>query len=403
MLLGIYVHATHSFFVPMWSGVQDVTSSVFLIVSYFFFHYFRLHTFFLVAGFFAHMVYHRDGPIRMLKVRAVRILVPFLLGLITVVPLMYTVQIYGEARAVSRYALIPWDRIADYLIHGELLQAITPHYLWFLYYLMMYYVIFVALRPLLTKVDHGGGIRKRADRFIAFLCRSRWAPAVMTVPTFGAMLLMTMGPMIDEPGFSFWPLPGPLLLYGLFFWVGWMLHRHPEHLESLKNRWISHLIGGVIMFVFAAGAAMALFAYFSQQEQPSLENVPAQIALLFQVVRFVTSYVMWSLTLSMVGIFVRFFQRQRPFFRYIADSSYWLYVAHVPLLIYIQIQVVYWQIPWYVKIVFILVLLNYILLLAYHFLVRSTFLGALLNGRIYPLRFPWFSEMPKLIQGGKKV
>jgi glucans biosynthesis protein C len=63
LLLGIELHATLSF-IPaptrFWI-IQDIHPSVALSFTFFAIHVFRMTTFFLMAGFFAHMSFHRRG------------------------------------------------------------------------------------------------------------------------------------------------------------------------------------------------------------------------------------------------------------------------------------------------------------------------------------------------------
>jgi peptidoglycan/LPS O-acetylase OafA/YrhL len=72
-------------------------------------------------------------------------------------------------------------------------------------------------------------------------------------------------------------------------------------------------------------------------------------------------------------------------FRYLADSSYWLYIVHLPLQFQLQLWIAQLQIPWLPKVALYIAYPTILGLLSYHFLVRSTFLGWLLNGRRYPL------------------
>ena len=63
LLLGIAFHATLSF-LPGPHGiwpVQDVHRSGALAVTFFSLHCFRMTTFFLIAGFFAHLTFHKRG------------------------------------------------------------------------------------------------------------------------------------------------------------------------------------------------------------------------------------------------------------------------------------------------------------------------------------------------------
>jgi glucan biosynthesis protein C len=69
--------------------------------------------------------------------------------------------------------------------------------------------------------------------------------------------------------------------------------------------------------------------------------------------------------------------------RYISDSSYWIYLAHLPVVVALQVLVSPWAVPWQVKYPLIVVTALTILLPSYQWLVRTTFLGAWLNGRRY--------------------
>ena len=77
LLLGVVFHATLAFLPgPAVWPVSDQHRSVLLAVLAYVLHIFRMTTFFLIAGFFAHMVVHRRGLSAFAKDRAQRILVP---------------------------------------------------------------------------------------------------------------------------------------------------------------------------------------------------------------------------------------------------------------------------------------------------------------------------------------
>ena len=59
LLLGIVLHATMSFFTII--PAQDVSQSTTLAVTFYVIHLFRMSLFFLIAGFFAHLAFHRRG------------------------------------------------------------------------------------------------------------------------------------------------------------------------------------------------------------------------------------------------------------------------------------------------------------------------------------------------------
>ena len=97
---------------------------------------------------------------------------------------------------------------------------------------------------------------------------------------------------------------------------------------------------------------------------------------------FTYSLTTWLLIFGCIGCFQAICSRESKFWRYFSDSSYWMYLAHLP----IQFQFLVWfgDAPWSGVAKFALYVLGTtaILVPSYHFLVRPTWLGWLLNGRM---------------------
>ena len=155
LLLGIVFHATLSFLqvpVKIWL-VEDSHRSLALGVLFFATHVFRMTTFFLIAGFFAHMSFHRRGVRAFIGDRLQRIAVPLVVGW----PI-----VFGAIIAVSVWAA----RAAN---QGHLPGSPPPSFptfprfplthLWFLYVLLEFYAAILILRGALALIDRRGGIR----------------------------------------------------------------------------------------------------------------------------------------------------------------------------------------------------------------------------------------------------
>lgn len=93
---------------------------------------------------------------------------------------------------------------------------------------------------------------------------------------------------------------------------------------------------------------------------------------------------MWLLVFGFMGLFHRFFAHPSPAMRYLADSSYWLYIVHLNILFQLAIWVAEVRMTWPLKMTFYCVAAVAIMIPSYHYLVRSTFIGQILNGRRYP-------------------
>lgn len=95
------------------------------------------------------------------------------------------------------------------------------------------------------------------------------------------------------------------------------------------------------------------------------------------------SVITWLMIFGCIGFSQHFFARESRFWRYFSDSSYWMYLAHLP----IQFALLTWfgDLTWHwsVKFSVYILLTLAILVPSYHLLVRPTWLGWLLNGRRY--------------------
>ena len=94
----------------------------------------------------------------------------------------------------------------------------------------------------------------------------------------------------------------------------------------------------------------------------------------------------WLMTFGLMGLFRRFCPVESPTMRYLSDSAYWLYLAHLPLIIAAQYVVRDWPLPALAKFLLIVVVVTSFLLWTYETLVRYTWLGRFLNGRARPPR-----------------
>lgn len=117
-------------------------------------------------------------------------------------------------------------------------------------------------------------------------------------------------------------------------------------------------------------------------DQSYFRNLRIGFACLYGVV-------MWLLVFGFMGLFMHYFAHPSERLRYIADSSYWLYLLHLPILFQIEVWIAGIPMNWILKFLIYNLAAIAVLVPSYHYLVRSTFIGTMLNGRKYPFR-PWF-------------
>jgi len=93
---------------------------------------------------------------------------------------------------------------------------------------------------------------------------------------------------------------------------------------------------------------------------------------------------MWSLVSLAIGLCKRLFFKPSRLVRYVADASYWIYLIHLPIVLWLQIAFAELQLHWLIKLVSISAITIVLSIIIYDGLIRSTFVGAALNGQRKP-------------------
>jgi len=340
MLLGLVLHAMASYVtVPLgdaWPFKDAHTTRAFEL-PLFVIHLFRMPAFFAVAGFFAALLYARDGAAAFARNRARRVLLPLAIFWATVGPLVlggfyFAITHSGMMTGAELLATAPLSR--------ELANP-SPMHLWFLWYL----VIFYASALVTLRLAGGHGL---SDAACARLTTSWWTP-----PVWSALTALTLWPMqsiaIDASPLLF-PDPKPVVAYGVFFLFGWLLYRGRERLEGLTMWW--------------------------SWRTPAM-LVPAVLL----PTRIMTAVMIWAFVLAAFGFFLHYARRERPGVRYLADASYWMYIVHLPVVIFTAGLLARLPLHAGVKCAIVTAVTFVVCLWTYHAFVRDTIIGRLLNGR----------------------
>lgn len=380
LLLGVVFHASLSF-APFFLGwaVQDVSTGAvvadFMLVS----HSFRMELFFLLAGFFSHGLLQRQGPGPFLRSRAMRIGVPFLAGWFLLRPLVVSGWIMGAASLRGDWNF--WTGLRAGFESLKTLPAgiFTGTHLWFLYYLLLVTALVLVLRVGVTSATRAiagesGVTRLRAcvDTLSGWLARSPLGWLLLVPPTAAAIWHMRFWNM-DTPDQSLRLHLPVLAVYGGFFATGWLFGRHADALVAFGRitAW------KVLLFVAGLVASVKL---------SEIQGDPGHPHFMAAHIGFVLGYaaMMWTLVALTLGVFRKFFSAPRPAIRYVADSSYWMYLVHLPVVVWLQVAVAEWPMHWTLKLAFVSGATIALALLSYDLLVRATWLGRLLNGRRRP-------------------
>jgi peptidoglycan/LPS O-acetylase OafA/YrhL len=254
-------------------------------------------------------------------------------------------------------------------------------HLWFLYVLLWLYAATLLVRGLIARLDRSGSFRARVDRVLGGLIQNPFGPIALAAPTAVALYLFPNWVMwfgLPTPDMSLIPNAPAAVQFFATFGLGWLLHRQASLMETWARRWPLNL-----------GAAVALTVACIMQAgglTPVLTPAEPGVAKLAYAATYALA--IWTWTFAVVGLALRFLSVPSPVRRYVADSSYWIYLIHLPLVVFLQAWVSQLGWPWPIKFALILGVGFGVMFGTYALLVRHTFMGSLLNGRRVPRHAP---------------
>jgi len=359
MMAGVVFHASlaHSVMLQgIWPSANTERSAIVDMLAWFP-HIFRMPVFFLIAGFFASLLVQKRGIGCLLKNRALRILLPLVIFL----PLcMWAViaSLMNAAVTVEHKSAV-LGMVAYGMAHPGLPPPppSTMH-LWFLYNLVFFY--------LLTWTFYffdGSRIRQffmqlKPFRFVAIF-------SLLLMPA-----LLSQSAPFPAPD-SFLPQLWSFGFFGLFFMVGYWVYQEPGFIEKFIPHWKILLICSLLLY--------AVF-YWLIPKEVSLTAVP--LALWKKIIiTACEALIAVSMTLVCLALGKTYLNLRNRLMRILSDSSYWIYVIHVPLLFTIQYQLMDKNWNLITKLGVALAMTFAIGLVSYFVLVRWTPIGWMLNGK----------------------
>jgi peptidoglycan/LPS O-acetylase OafA/YrhL len=343
MWLGIVLHVSVNHLVtesplPWHDPVRSTAADLIFI----FIHAFRMPVFFVLAGFFVAMLVDGRGLRGMLRHRLRRIGLPFIVfwpPLFVATALL--VLAYVHMMATGRPGL---DSSLILAKPGQ--PLFNTMHLWFMVYLLW----FSLLAALAVKLAARLPLRVNAAirEFWKLLASSWWGFALLAAP-LAIVGAPYPGGLVAVSG-SLVPNLAETVQSGLFFLLGWQLWR---------------------LFFFVCFLALA---------NPQA-HVAGKIPYFSYLLPFTYNCVSWLWSFALIGFFLRYLPAQNRFLRYLADSSYWVYLVH--MLGTIGFGILLFNAPLNVaqKMGLNFMATTLACLLSYHLFVRFTGIGTLLNGQ----------------------
>ena len=271
-------------------------------------HLFRMGTFFIIAGYFFSCQIN-TRPLRdYLYNRFNRI----------VLPLAGVFLLFNLPNMVTMLCNLYKNQPGNILALNDL------SYLWFLYYLIIYYLIFVLFKlanQRLNKDITWASMKKLSDY--------HWPFKLLTTPLspflFAALtILLTANStnFLYHLSYSFVPDMHLLIYYLVFFAFGWGMNSGKISLQQFQPYCFYYLFLGL------AG----LYAILSLEKVHIITQIQATKTSLSPLSSVLYHFTAWLLVYAALGLF-SYCTKPAKIVRYLADSSYWVYLSHFPILV----------------------------------------------------------------------
>lgn len=347
MLAGVLFHAAlaHSPLMSSYFPTADRQSSPWVDAVVWGSHLARMPLFFLIAGFFAAWLIERRGQSGLFRQRVRRIALP----LVVAWPLVnwaLTESTVWAARSVENPSAVL--RLVRYFteLPDPPSAPITLSHLWFLHYLLVFTVLHWVFRTL--GFGRVGEVLLRGSA-----ARVLWVLPLLLVPALASVSAPHPAP--ESPLPQFWAIA----FYGAFFALGALVHGEPD--------WLTRARGCAPWLALGCCALYAIFLWRLQAEPPGEAHPTAS----WTVAALEALLSVWLTVLCLLAG-ESLLRRPNALLQYLARSSYWVYLLHLPLLFALQYLMMDLELAWPLKFTLASAGTLALCLLSYQLLVART-------------------------------
>jgi len=244
-------------------------------------------------------------------------------------------------------------------------------HLWFLWFLCWMTIAFALVMAVRRRF-----LRPRSADVLRNWWIFAWPGALLWLLPV-TMLTIAPGDQADarlgvQTSLGLLPIPSVFLHYGIFFAFGALAFARQRTMAGLGRGWPWWLL--ISAATFFAAMSFGRLRPWTVSLVPDV-RIHAMAGLLLD------SLYPWATAAAFIGLFGRLASVDRPWVRWLSDSSYFVYLAHLPVVLALQILLAPVPAPAFVKFATVTALTMLLLLPMYQLLVRGSWIGLMLNGR----------------------
>ncbi len=314
MLLGIPYHAAMAYNARVLWDIQSPEKSEILTFLSGVLVTFRMPAFFMVAGYFAAMMLERREPLPWLRGRIIRLGIPFVTGLVLLAPIQIALIDLESALLGASSMTAALDQVGRDLVQPG---ANWVMHLWFLPALLAYSGILVLLTAgcrfeRVCRLIKQSEVNWRTHAKLALLS------LVLATTAWEVMIQLAHQDMLTRQGALPYLLAhgiDPYLRYLPFFLIGTVLRASPDIRRAL---------------VWTKGYRLPAFGAVAAILAAALRGVEAgDWGIAYNALDGAAAIL---LSLTLIGIAERFWNRPEPRIDRIVDASFSIYLLHHPII-----------------------------------------------------------------------
>ena len=304
-------------------------------------HGFRMPLFFLLSGFFTALLWQRRGARGLLRDRSRRVALPLLVSVVTIIPMLL---IFGYLGSLAPVEVSDTGALAR---NPDLFLGVGLAHMWFLWYL---FLLVLAYIPLARAITNSAKVLV-------------WVLPVLAIVPQLFMIERSFGP---DTSASIVPVWYVIAYYAVYFTFGAATYDLPrsrggQRIDYLGRSWPLLLPLSLVILL-----PIGMYATFIEDNWVAASMLQVMYA--------------WCIIFGLIGLVRALPGLHRPWVRYSSDASYWMYLAHLPLVLLIVPWVAVVGLAWPLTFSVSVLAVTVILLGSYQLFVRYGAIGRLLNG-----------------------
>ena len=336
LILGLFFHASIPFSenpFPLWIIYYENKNWVYdtIMVST---HSFRMPLFFLLAGFFSALLYRKLSERNYLIARTKKLIFPLIASVLFFTPIMIIEYMWAG------FDTNPWETGNDF--HWKNYPIFHFWFLEILIIITAFVMIFlVSIKYLFPNTQ------KSLEHFLeADSNNNQFSWNVLFFACLGLIGYLSWSSFPGDQFIYSFTVIQPLdkiFFYLFFFLIGWVLYRNALLFDRVRQSVTINLLVGSAALILLLWVRYWLFVHKEEQliMLGILGNIAVPVAAVF-------------LSLGLFGFFTHEKFKPSTTFDYLVRASYWIYLIHLPIILYVQVISADWQINAFIKYVFII-------------------------------------------------